>query len=98
MVVYVNGTWYDDNDAKISVFDPGFFYADGVFDTFRIYNGRAWLMDEHLIRLKRSCVFTHIKFPNDLKLLIKEGYNLSKLKDAFVRIIVTAKSLVVIIH
>src|SRR3990167_7458684 len=99
MVVYVNDRWYSDDKAKISVFDPGLFYSDGVFDTFRIYNGKAWCMKEHLNRLCSSCTYADIEYPGSAKLikLVKAGYKKSKLVNAFVRIIVTSKSLIVIV-
>lgn len=54
MIVYLNGKFINARDAKISIFDPGFLYGDGIFETLRTYNGKIWQMEEHLKRLYES--------------------------------------------
>ncbi|MBI2639166.1 aminotransferase class IV [Candidatus Peregrinibacteria bacterium] len=54
MVVYLNGKFVNARDAKISIFDPGFLYGDGIFETLRTYRGKIWQMEEHLQRLYES--------------------------------------------
>ncbi|KAB7705362.1 aminodeoxychorismate lyase [Bacillus aerolatus] len=54
MFVYVNGEIVPKEQAKISPFDHGFLYGIGVFETFRIYNGHPFLLDDHLDRLNSS--------------------------------------------
>ncbi|KMY53030.1 4-amino-4-deoxychorismate lyase [Bacillus sp. FJAT-27231] len=54
MFIYVNGEMIPREQAKISPFDHGFLYGLGVFETFRIYNGHPFLLDDHLERLNRS--------------------------------------------
>lgn len=54
MIVYLNGKFLNARDAKISVFDPGFLYGDGIFETLRTYKGKIWQMKEHLTRLYES--------------------------------------------
>ncbi|MGD9850929.1 MAG: aminotransferase class IV [Nitrospirales bacterium] len=55
MWVYVNGNYVPEKEATISVFDHGFLYGDGVYETLRIYQGRPFLLDRHLVRLRHSC-------------------------------------------
>ena len=54
MKVYIDGQFFAKNDAKISVFDHGLLYGDGVFEGIRSYNGRVFKLDEHLKRLYES--------------------------------------------
>lgn len=54
MVVYLNGKFVNARDAKISIFDPGFLYGDGIFETLRTYRGKLWQVAEHLERLFES--------------------------------------------
>ena len=54
MRVYIDGQFFAKNDAKISVFDHGLLYGDGVFEGIRSYNGRVFKLDEHLKRLYES--------------------------------------------
>ena len=49
--IYIDGVLLDENEAKISVFDHGLLYGDGVFEGIRFYNGRVFRLDEHLDRL-----------------------------------------------
>ncbi|MGR5984326.1 aminotransferase class IV [Bacillus cytotoxicus] len=51
MLIYVNGTYVEDTEAKISPYDHGYLYGLGVFETFRIYNGHPFLLDDHYERL-----------------------------------------------
>lgn len=53
-VVYLNGDYVRLADAKISVLDRGFVYGDGIYDVVPAYNGKAFLMEDHLARLERS--------------------------------------------
>jgi branched-chain amino acid aminotransferase len=54
MLVYVNGEYFEKEDAKISVFDHGFLYGDGVFEGIRAYNGKVFLLKEHIDRFYDS--------------------------------------------
>ncbi|NBK24929.1 MAG: branched-chain amino acid aminotransferase, partial [Spirochaetia bacterium] len=47
MKIYMNGKMVDKEDAKVSVFDHGLLYGDGVFEGIRAYNGRVFMLDEH---------------------------------------------------
>ena len=89
MTVYIDGKYHKDEDAKISVFDHAVLYGDGVYDTIRVYNGKAFRLKDHLKRLKESANRLCIYLPKNLKNIIKETYKKSQLKDAFIRIIIT---------
>jgi len=54
MIVYLNGAYVDAAEAKISVFDGGYLYGDGLFETIRLYSGKPFDLDGHLSRLKRE--------------------------------------------
>ena len=51
MQIYIDGKFYPKEEAKVSVFDHGFLYGDGVFEGIRAYSGRIFRLDEHLERL-----------------------------------------------
>lgn len=61
--VYLNGEFVPSNEAKISVFDHGFLYGDGLFETMRSYNGNVFLLDRHLDRLSRSAQAIGLSLP-----------------------------------
>jgi branched-chain amino acid aminotransferase len=87
-LVIINGKITD----KISVFDHGFLYGDGVFDTYRIFNGKSFFIKEHLERLYKSAKGANIKIPvtkAKLAKLLSHHYKKFGQKDAFVRVIVT---------
>jgi len=54
MTIYINGEYFERTDAKISVFDHGLLYGDGVFEGIRIYHGKVFKLSEHIERLYRS--------------------------------------------
>ncbi|MCX8168596.1 MAG: aminotransferase class IV, partial [Candidatus Methanomethylicia archaeon] len=54
LLIYINGEFYLESEAKISVFDHGLLYGDGVFEGIRAYNGRIFKFDEHIDRLYES--------------------------------------------
>ncbi|WP_418791204.1 aminotransferase class IV [Phosphitispora sp. TUW77] len=61
--VYLNGEFISSEDAKISVFDHGFLYGDGIFETMRSYNGIIFMLSEHLDRLYRSAEELELNIP-----------------------------------
>ena len=65
MKVYVSGKWVDEEDAKISVFDHGLLYGDGVFEGIRVYNNRVFLLNEHIDRLYDSAKAIALTIPMD---------------------------------
>ena len=54
MLVYLNGNFVAKEQAVVSVFDHGFLYGDGIYETMRSYEGNIFLLNKHLARLKRS--------------------------------------------
>ena len=54
MKVYIDGRFYDQKNAKISVFDHGLLYGDGIFEGIRAYNGRVFKLNEHIDRLGKQ--------------------------------------------
>jgi branched-chain amino acid aminotransferase len=61
--VYINGKLYDKADAKISVYDHGVLYGDGVFEGIRIYGGKVFRLQEHVDRLYDSARHIHLEIP-----------------------------------
>lgn len=93
MYMYMNGKFILETEAKISPFDHGFLYGLGVFETFRIYDGHSFLVDDHFQRLERSVKQLNIilKLTRvELTLIISRLLSLNQLKDAYVRLNVSA--------
>ncbi len=63
MWIYLNDRFVPKEDARVSVFDHGFLYGDGVYETLRVYQGRVLLWERHLARLHRSCELIGLDFP-----------------------------------
>src|SRR3954469_18851852 len=61
--VNVNGRVFDQEHAAISVFDHGFLYGEGIYETLRTYNGRPFLLDRHLRRLRNSAAMLALRVP-----------------------------------
>lgn len=89
MLVYVNGHFVPKETASISVFDHGFLYGDGIYETLRAYNGKLFLISKHLGRLKHSADAISLKLPLSLDKIgeaLYESLNVNKLSEAYVRI------------
>ena len=92
MKVYLNGKLVDKKDAKISVFDHGLLYGDGVFEGIRSYNCLVFKLREHIKRLFNSAKSIMLKVPLSEKQLIDaviRTLKANKLKDAYIRIVLT---------
>ena len=63
MEIFLNGEFIQEEEAKVSVFDRGFLYGDGAFETLRVYNGKPFLLERHLGRLAHSLDSLHIGDP-----------------------------------
>lgn len=90
--VYIDGTYYAKEDAKISVFDHGFLYGDGVFEGIRAYNGRVWKLTEHLDRLYASAKSIWMEIPiswDEMEEVVLETLRRNNLKDAYIRLVVS---------
>jgi branched-chain amino acid aminotransferase len=89
MLVYVNGHFVPKDKASISVFDHGFLYGDGIYETLRAYSGKLFLLSKHLSRLKRSAEAISLTLPLSLDKIAEALYetlNVNKLTEAYVRI------------
>jgi len=92
MKVYINGKFYEKNAAKISVFDHGLLYGDGVFEGIRSYSRLVFKLGEHIDRLFESAHSIMLEIPLTKKELIRAVLSTLKennLKDAYIRLIVT---------
>jgi branched-chain amino acid aminotransferase len=90
--IYINGKYYDKEDAKISVYDHGLLYGDGVFEGIRSYGGRVFRLDEHLRRLWDSAQAIWLKIPmtrEEMAKAVYETLKLNNLKDGYIRLVVT---------
>jgi branched-chain amino acid aminotransferase len=92
MRIYIDGKFYEKNQAKISVFDHGLLYGDGVFEGIRSYNRLVFKLREHIERLFESARSIMLKIPLTKEELIKAvilTLKKNNLKDAYIRLIVT---------
>ncbi|MFH0897665.1 MAG: branched-chain-amino-acid transaminase [Candidatus Bathyarchaeota archaeon] len=90
--IYIDGEYYPESKAKVSVFDHGLLYGDGVFEGIRAYDGYAFKLDEHLTRLYESAKTIDLKIPLSkakFKETILGTIRKNSLKDAYVRVVVT---------
>jgi branched-chain amino acid aminotransferase len=90
--VYLNGKVVPRQEAVVSVFDHGFLYGDGVYETLKVYDGVVFMLEEHLGRLRRSASMIGLDLPGDadfIKLAVYETLTANALKNAYVRITVS---------
>ncbi len=90
--VYVDGEFYPKSQAKVSVYDHGFLYGDGVFEGIREYNGVVFKLKEHVDRLYRSAHAIMLQIPLTKEEMVKavvETLRKNKMKDAYIRLIVS---------
>ncbi|MEN6397314.1 MAG: branched-chain-amino-acid transaminase [Methanoregula sp.] len=92
MIIYIDGKYLPEEQAKISVFDHGLLYGDGVFEGIRAYNGRIFRLKEHLDRFYDSAKTIDLKPPiskEEMTEAICETLRRNNLKDAYIRPIMT---------
>ncbi len=92
MKIYLDGKFVDQADAKVSVFDHGLLYGDGVFEGIRLYDGNIFRRDEHLERLEYSAKAILLDLPLSRAEISKatcETCRVNGLKDAYIRLVVT---------
>ena len=90
--VNINGEIFSPDNAKISVFDHGLLYGDGVFEGIRFYNNRIFKFEEHINRLDESARHILLKLPMSLDEIKKETIKTikaSNMKDGYIRLIIT---------
>jgi branched-chain amino acid aminotransferase len=89
MLVYLNGRFVPQERALISVFDHGFLYGDGIYETMRAYGGAIFLLRKHLARLKRSARAISLRLPASIDSIgdaVNESLSVNRLRDAYVRL------------
>jgi len=92
LLVYVNGKYYPKSEAKISVYDHGLLYGDGIFEGIRAYNGVVFKLKEHIDRLYSSAEAIMLQIPMTKEEMIKavlETLMKNDLRDAYIRLVVT---------
>src|ERR1043166_3187938 len=90
--IWIDGKWHDESSAKVSVFDHGLLYGDGVFEGIRVYAGKVFKLPEHLDRLWESAHAVMLDIPMakaELGRVIEEAVQRSGLEEAYIRPIVT---------
>jgi len=88
MLVYLDGKFVSEEEAKVSVLDHGFLYGDGVFEGIKAYNGRIFGLDEHVERFYESAQSILLELPisrEEMKKAIIETVRRNNLKDAYIR-------------
>ena len=92
LVVYLDGKFVPKNEAKISVWDHGFLYGDGVFEGIRCYNGRVFRLEQHLNRLYDSAKSIHLNIPltkEDMREKVIETFKINGFQDSYCRLVVS---------
>ncbi len=92
MLIYIDGEFLSQTEAKVSVFDHGLLYGDGVFEGIRSYSGRVFKLDEHLERLYDSAKAIMLQIPipiETMKEKVLETLRLNQLREAYIRLVVT---------
>lgn len=92
MKIYIDGRYYDERTAKVSVFDHGLLYGDGVFEGIRAYNGRVFKLREHIDRLFQSAKAILLTLPmsaEDLCAAVVATCRKNKVRDGYIRLVVT---------
>jgi branched-chain amino acid aminotransferase len=92
MKIYIDGVFYPEPEAKVSVFDHGLLYGDGIFEGIRFYNGRVFRLTEHLKRLWDSAKAIALKMPlsfEELEQATLETIRQNNLRDGYIRLLVT---------
>ncbi len=93
--VYINGSFFPRDEAKISVFDHGLLYGDGVFEGLRSYGGNVFHMADHIDRLFESAKAIRMHIPlshEEMADAVNQSIKANKIKDGYVRLIVTRGS------
>ena len=90
--VYIGGKFVDKEDAKISVYDHGLLYGDGVFEGIRSYAGKVFRIKEHVDRLYESARAIHLVIPmtrEEMAKAIEDTLAINNFTDAYIRLVVT---------
>ncbi len=92
MKVYINGKYYEKDEAKVSVFDHGFMYGDGIFEGIRLYNKNVFKLPKHIDRLFRSARAIMLDMPwskQEIMDAVCDACRVNNLTDGYIRLIVS---------
>lgn len=92
MKIYIDGEFYEKDQAKISVFDHGLLYGDGIFEGIRFYNGRVFRLKEHMDRLydsAKAILLTPDISKDDLTEAVLQTIRINGLRDGYIRLVIT---------
>lgn len=92
MKIYINGKLVPEKEAKVSVFDHGLLYGDGVFEGIRAYNGRVFMLDEHIDRLYRSAQAIALTIPMtkpEMARAVVKTCAANGIRNGYIRLVVT---------
>src|SRR6266576_6446691 len=92
MTVFVDGHYFDERHAKVSVLDHGLLYGDGVFEGIRAYNGRVFKLEQHVDRLFDSAKAIRLDIPMPREAvadLVLEACRRNDIADGYIRLVVT---------
>jgi len=90
--IYIDGKFFAEQDAKVSVFDHGLLYGDGIFEGIRFYNGRVFRLEAHLERLWDSARSICLEIPMSVPAMteaVLETIRQNDLRDGYIRLVVT---------
>lgn len=91
-LIFLNGEFVPKHEAKVSVYDHGYLYGDGVFEGIRVYSGNVFRLKEHLVRLFESAKSILLEIPytlEELTELVAETIRKNKLSDGYIRLVVS---------
>ncbi|MDA8213632.1 MAG: aminotransferase class IV, partial [Clostridia bacterium] len=92
LIIYLNGEFVDETEAKVSVFDHGLLYGDGIFEGIRAYHGRVFKLDDHLDRLYESAKSILLDIPMskaEMQEVVLETMRRNNLRDGYIRLVVS---------
>ncbi|MBW9220936.1 branched-chain-amino-acid transaminase [Methanothermococcus sp. SCGC AD-155-M21] len=92
MKIYLNGKFVDKEDAKVSVYDHGLLYGDGIFEGIRVYDGVIFKLKEHIDRLYDSAKSIILKIPHskeEMEKIVVDTVKINNLRDAYIRLVIT---------
>ncbi len=92
LIIYLNGEFVDETEAKVSVFDHGLLYGDGIFEGIRAYHGRVFKLDDHLDRLYESAKSILLDIPMskaEMQGVVLETMRRNNLRDGYIRLVVS---------
>ena len=92
MKVYINGKYYEENEAKVSVFDHGFMYGDGIFEGIRLYNKNVFKLPKHIDRLFRSAKAIALDLPwtkQQIMDAVCDACRTNNLTNGYIRLIIS---------